>query len=76
VPIINYLQEEMAQTMKKDLKVGDTIHTKEQRLQALGTITPDLDPLLKVILKNAETLFPPKKILNLGDWLLSNKEKP
>ena len=76
MPIINYLQEEMAQTMKKDLKVGDTIHTKEQRLQALGTITPDLDPLLKVILKNAETLFPPKKILNLDDWLLSNKEKP
>ena len=75
-PLIDYKAEEMAQTPKKDLKVGDAIHTKEQRLQALGTITPTLDPLLKTILKNAELLYQPKKILSSGDWLMSHKEKP
>lgn len=36
-----------------------------------------MDPLLKKILSLAETdLFAPKKILSIGDWLLSNKEKP
>ena len=74
--VIDYKAEEMAQTPKKDLKVGDAIHTKEQRLQALGTITPTLDPLLNTILKNAESLYQPKKILSSGDWLMSHKEKP
>ena len=73
---INYLAEEKAQTIKKEFKVGDTIHTKEQRLQALGAITPGLDPLLIKILKNAESLYLPKKILSIDDWLMSNKEKP
>jgi len=45
-------------------------------LQALGTITSDLDPLLQKILKNAETLFLPKKINGDWDWLIDHKEKP
>ena len=34
-----------------------------------------MDPLLKKIQQNAETLFLPKKILTYGDWLIDHREK-
>ena len=56
--------------------MGAVIQSKPQRLQALGKITADLDPLLKKILDKAEALYPPKKILSSGDWLWGQKERP
>jgi hypothetical protein len=33
----------------EDMVIGDTFHTKAQRLQALGDISACPDPLLKII---------------------------
>lgn len=35
-----------------------------------------MDPLLKKMLQQAETLYQPKKILTNGDWLWGQKERP
>ena len=59
-----------------DMELGDTYHSKAQRLQALGDIRTCPDPLLKKIQENAEQLFPPKALRDWGDWLKSHNEVP
>jgi hypothetical protein len=53
----------------KDMQIGDTYHTKAQRLKALGDIRTCHEPLLKKIQEQAETLFLPKALRTWGDWL-------
>lgn len=48
---IDYKAEQESQKLRpvKDMEIGDTHHTKIQRLQALGDIKCCPDPLLKKI---------------------------
>ena len=70
----NRSKSNIPQAKPKQLDVGDIVCTKDQRKRALGDISKIKDKCLKNFLSKAEELFPPKKILACGDWLVSHKE--
>ena len=64
----------IAKPKPRVLNVGDEYTSKAERKRGLGDFSKVHDKCLKSMLTRAEELFPPKRILSTGDWLVSHRE--